>query len=352
MEPLQSSSMNTQTADLSPSESFSAEMRAAWRQLPEKPLFFSLLAAWLALFHFMGNSTLGYINTHSLLVWMYDAYQKSGIEGEDGHGMLVPFVVLGLLWWKKNEFFALKHRVWWPGLLIVGFALVLHMLGYMVMQTRISIVALFVGIYGLIGLVWGWRWLWECRFPYFLFCFMVPLGSFTEKATFHLRLFVSWVVEHMFSDVFLINVMREGTQLFGVHDGQRFQFEVAAACSGIRSLVSIFLIATVYGFVVFKSPMKRFIMMAAGIPLAVIGNIVRLALIVAAGHLGGQSWGNFVHEDAFFSLIPYIPAIMGVMYIGRWLESKPDVAPAKAGGTTTGATTTTDEAPKSAADKS
>jgi len=33
-----------------------------------------LLAAWLALFHFLGNVTLGYIHTPSLLSWMHSAY--------------------------------------------------------------------------------------------------------------------------------------------------------------------------------------------------------------------------------------------------------------------------------------
>ncbi len=315
-------SMNTQTADLAPAESFSMEVRTAWRQLPEKTLFFTLLVAWLALFHFLGNSTMGYINTPSLFAWMYDAYSKSGLDGEDGHGMLIPFVVLGLFWWKKNELLTVKHQNWWPGLLLMALALCLHVLGYVAMQPRISIVGLFVGIYGLIGVVWGYRWLLRSIFPYFLFCFMVPLGSFTEKATFHLRLFVTWVVEHLFNDILGISVVRQGTQLF--NGLGTYQFEVAAACSGIRSLVSIFLIATVYGFIVFRSPLKRFIMMAAGVPLAVIGNVVRLSCIICAGEFGGQKWGNIVHEDPFFSIVPYIPAILGVMYIGRWLENMQD----------------------------
>jgi hypothetical protein len=54
--------------------------------------------------------------------------------------------------------------------------------------------------------------------------------------------------------------------------------------------------------------------------LAVIGNVVRLGTIVAAGEWKGQSAGNYVHEDALISLLPYIPAFIGMMYIGRWLE--------------------------------
>jgi exosortase/archaeosortase family protein len=61
-------------------------------------------------------------------------------------------------------------------------------------------------------------------------------------------------------------------------------------------------------------------MVAASLPLAVIGNTVRLSTIVIAGEVGGQKAGNYVHDDGLISMLPYIPAIIGVMWIGRWLE--------------------------------
>jgi len=101
----------------------------------------------------------------------------------------------------------------------------------------------------------------------------------------------------------------------------------------MRSLISIVLVAVSYAFLVFQSPWKRAAMIAASLPLAVIGNVVRLGTIVAAGEWKGQSAGNFVHEDALISLLPYIPAFIGMMYIGRWLEKagpKPPAASSEA----------------------
>jgi exosortase/archaeosortase family protein len=129
---------------------------------------------------------------------------------------------------------------------------------------------------------------------------------------------VSWIVEHLFNGVFGIGVMRQGTALLNALG--TYQYEVAAACSGMRSLISIFLVAVSYAFLVFKSPWKRAAMIAASLPLAVLGNVVRLGTIVAAGELKGQNAGNYVHESAFFSMLPYIPAFIGMMYIGQWLE--------------------------------
>ena len=302
-------------------DGISGEIRACWAQLPNKPLFFGLLAAWLLLFQFLGNSTLGYIPSPSLFKWMYVSYNSESPTADDGHANLIPFIVVGLFWWKRKELLALKLQTWWPGLILVGLGLFFHLAGYIVQQQRLCIVGFFIGLYGLTGLAWGWNWLRASFFPFFLFAFMVPLGSLTEVITFPLRLFVTWIVEHLFNDVLGISVLRQGTQLF--NGMGTYQFEVAAACSGIRSLISIFLMATIYGFVVFRSPAKRLIMIASGLPLAVIGNVVRLALIVAAGEFyGGQDAGNYVHDSSFFSLSPYVPAIFGLMWLGRRLEDQ------------------------------
>ena len=310
-------STNCQTIQL-PTDSLADEIRACWRQLPNKGLFFGLLAVWLLLFQFLGNSSFGYIPSSSLFRWMYVSYNRESIVADDGHGNLIPFLVLGLLWWKRKELLSLPVKTWWPALLLVGLGLLAHLVGFVVQQQRLSIIGLFVGLYGLMGVVWGPGWLRASFFPFFLFAFMVPLGSLTEPVTFPLRIMVSWIVEHLFNWVLGISVIRQGTELLNAIG--TYKYEVAAACSGMRSLISIFLVAVSYAFLVFQSPWKRLAMIAASLPLAVIGNVVRLGTIVAAGELRGQSAGNFVHENAIISMLPYIPAFIGMMYIGRWLE--------------------------------
>jgi exosortase len=319
--------MSSQTIQL-PSDSLSEEIRSCWRHLPDKALFFTLLAAWLLLFHVLGNASLGYIPTTSLFGWMASAYQETAIS-DDGHGLLIPFVVLGILWWKREELLAQPMRTWWPGLLLVGLGLLAHIAGYVIQQQRFSIVGLFVGIYGLVGLVWGPRLLKATFFPFFLFAFMVPFGSLTERITFPLQRAVTWIVEHLFNDIFGIGVVRMGTQLFDAMGSYRY--DVAPACGGMRSLISIALISIAYAFLVFRSPVKRFVMIAASLPLAVIGNAVRLSIIVGAGVVRGQSAGEFVHDNGLINMLPYIPAILGVMLIGRFLEkTEPPLPPVAA----------------------
>ena len=85
-------------------EDFRIEFLECWHRMPNKGFFLVLLAAWLALFHFLGNSTLGYIPTPSLLSWMHATYQPSHDAGatDDSHGRMIPFVVLGLFWWNHS----------------------------------------------------------------------------------------------------------------------------------------------------------------------------------------------------------------------------------------------------------
>jgi exosortase len=294
--------------------------RKVWEQLPNKGLFFTLLAAWLALFCFFGNSLLGYIQSPSLFQGMYQCYNNSNPSSDDGHGNFIPFLVMGLFWWKRRELLAVPLKIWWPGLLLLVFAMLLHVVSYVLQQPRPSILAFFVGIYGLMGLVWGRGWLQRCFFPFFLFAFSIPLGGQVVFMTFPLRLFTCQLVEIVSHWILGIDVIRIGTQLLDPLG--TYQYDVAPACSGIRSLIAIFLIATIYGFLMFRSPWKRLLLMASALPLAILGNLVRMLCIIMAAELGGQAMGNYVHESSIFSLVPYLPVIVGLLVAGRWMEKQ------------------------------
>jgi exosortase len=300
--------------------------RETWHQLPSKGFFFALLAAWLALFEFFGNSILGYVHTKSLFSWLYNGYNSPNPVNDSSFCNFIPFLVLGLFWWKRKELIEQPKKTWWPALALLVFSIGLHLFGFVLQQPRLSVVALFTGIYALMGLTWGWDWLKKCFFPFFLFIFSGPLDIVIQPITFWLRYFVSALTEWTAHYIFGIDVIRSGTQLFD--PSGTYGYDVAAACSGIRSLVAILLIATIYGFLTFRSPWKRLFIMALAFPFSVLGNLVRMLCIIIAAEMGGQEWGNYVHEGGPFgiiSLLPYVPAIVGLLWIGRWLETKSDL---------------------------
>lgn len=316
-------------------EDFRIEFLECWHRMPNKGFFLVLLVAWLALFHFLGNSTLGYIPTPSLLSWMHATYQPSHDAGatDDSHGRMIPFVVLGLFWWKRKQLTALPMRTWGPALLLLGLALFMHLLGYMAQQPKLSIIALFIGIYGLMGLAWGPEWLRESFFPFIMFAFCVPLGWSGVALTFPLRMLVVRIVEFICHYLLAIDIVVQGT---GIMDPTgRYQYEVAAACSGMRSLIATLAIAVIYAMVGFRTWWKRGVLIGAALPLAVFGNVVRMLTIVIAAEMGGQEWGANIHEGGpggIYSLLPYIPAFGGLMFLGHLMdESPPRSAPASGG---------------------
>ena len=189
-------------------EEFRIEFLEVWNGLPNKGFFVVLLVAWLAIFQFLGNSTLGFVHSPSLLKWMYEVYQPAdhGLESEDQHGLIVPFLVIGLLWWKRKELLGLPHKTWLPSLVLLGIAVTMHIFGYLIQQPRISIMALFTGIYALMGLAWGPGWLRASFFPYFLFAFCIPLGTLGQPLTFRLRLIVCQLVEAVCHYIMAIDV--------------------------------------------------------------------------------------------------------------------------------------------------
>jgi exosortase len=286
-----------------------------WRRLPNKVFFFILLATWLALFQFLGNSILGYVHTHSLFSWVYDTTNVG--EGDDAYCNYVPFLVVGLFWWKRHELLDSRAQIWGPGLGILICAMVLHILGFAIQLPQLSIVAFFAGIYGLMGLAWGKEWLRKSLFPFFLVAFAMPVGAHITFITFPLRLLVTWLVE-VISHFFGIGVIRSGTQL--IDPSGAFQYDVAAACSGIRSLAANFLLATIYAFFTFRSPWKRLFIISLAVPFAILGNLLRLLMVIFAAEMGGQKWGDYVHDNFFTSLMPYAPAFIGLLLIGSWLE--------------------------------
>jgi exosortase len=292
-----------------------AEALALWRAMPAKGLCFALLAGWVALFHWLGTSTLGYVKTPSLFGWWL---WVQSLGSADSHPWFIPLVVLGLLWWRRRELIDLPKRVWWPALGILLLAIAAHVLSYLVQQSRGSIIAFFLGLYGLTGLLWGRAWLQVVMFPFALFVFCIPMGEGLEAVTLPLRHLATTIAAGFSQSVLGVNVIQQGTLLF---DGNgAYQYEVAAACSGIRSLSAIIAFGVIYGYITFGSFWKRLLIISAAIPLAVVGNVFRLTLIIIAAEAFGQKAGNYVHESSWFSLAPYVPSIGGMLLLGWWLE--------------------------------
>jgi exosortase len=304
------------------------ELRTVWGQLPHRWLFVGLLALWVGFFHFFGNSTLGYIDTRSLFGWVRYVYRNSP---DDEHGYLIPFAVLALLWWKRDEWLPLRKEIWWPAFGFVLIGLLLHIVGYVVQQTRISLVGFFLGLYGLTGWVWGRRWLQATFFPMILFAFCIPLGTLADSITVPLRGFVTWISVGVSHNVLGIDVLRDGSQILDFRG--KPMYDVAPACSGIRSLTTLTALTIVYGFTTFRAWWKRGLIVLLAVPLAVLGNLLRVTSVIVIGEAFGQNVAAALEQK--FGFVTFGFAVGSILLVG-WLlqkmEKPTETPPAVAGG--------------------
>jgi len=301
--------------DVAPS--LGGAMAGARLELPYLKEFGILMAAWVALFQFLGNSTLGYVDTTSLFGWWKWTIAKTPTEQ---HAFFIPLVVVGLIYYRRAQLALIPKRVWWPALAVIGLALLFHLLGYLIQQGRVSVLAFSLGVFGVTGLFWGWHWMRATLLPFSLLFFCVPLGPGVEPLTFPLRLLATHITFTVCHDILGIDVIQRGNQLLDA--GGQYQYEVAAACSGIQSLTAIAIFSIIYAFISFRSPWRILLVLLSGLPMAVVANVARLLMIVVAAEVFGQQAGDVVHASGFFSMLPYIPAIAGVMLVGRLLREK------------------------------
>lgn len=300
------------------------ELRSLWDSLPHKALFGVLLAAWAALFHLLGNSTLGYISTDSMFGWLAAVYDGSSRLGRDDElGLLVPWLVGAILYLRRTELAAVPKAPWSPAILLVAVGLLLHMAGYVVQQTRLGVVGCILGFYGIMGMLWGRKWMAEVAFPYFLLLFCVPVSVFLDTMTHKLRL-VSTMLSTGFCEVVLnIPLVRSGTQVFHKATASMpgFSFDVAPACSGIRSATVVLLLTITYAFLSFRGWGRRAVLVLLSPVFAVLANVIRLIVVFTVSEAQGQKAGEMIENK--FGFATFLIALGCVFLVARFLQ-EPD----------------------------
>lgn len=299
----------------------SSELGQLWNSLPNRTAFAVLFSGWILLFHFLGNSTLGYVNTPSVFGWLNALYNRDSVnESGDELCPLIPFVTLGLLYLKRIELTNAMKGPWRAALAMLALASLLHVAGYVIQQTRISLVAFILGGFAVMGLFWGRQWLRLTFFPWFLLLAAIPFSSYLDSITFGLRLLSSKVSVAICRNLLGMDLIRQETLVSMAPSSHSagFHFEVAAACSGMRSLTAVVLISTLFAYLNFQSIWRRLAIVVASLPLALAGNIFRLCVVFVVGDAFGENAGKFVETKMGF--ITWIAALLGLFQLGRWLR--------------------------------
>ena len=301
-------------------------LRQFWNSLPHKAAFAVVFVAWCALFQLIGSSAADSVNNTSMFNWLYDYYNSPTATGGDTGDSLCPWIpvlALVLLSLKREEIAAVAKEPWAPALGLVAVGLLLHLCGFVVQQARLSILGYIVGSYGLMGIIWGRAWLRVVAFPWFILVFAIPVDAYTDQLTLHLRLLTTKAsVAICQSPLLGLKLVRLGTQVYHAPSATSggFRFDIAAACSGIRSASVILLITLVFAHLNFRSFWRGALIVLAAVPLALLGNTFRLVVVFMCGDAFGQEVAKMIETN--FGFVTYAGALLGVFFLGWLLREK------------------------------
>jgi len=238
-------------------------------------------------------------------------------DGNYSHGFLIVPIAAYLAWERRARFAAAPLRPSVAGLiLVVGSLLVLAggVLGAELFGTRISIVGTLAGV---VLFLFGWARLRVMAFPLAFLLLMIPLPAIVfNQVTFPLQLLASRVGEFALGSVD-IPVLREGNVLVLANT----TLEVAEACSGIRSLVSLLTLGIVYGYFADQRTWVRAVIACSTIPVAILTNGARVAGTGVAVHFVGPTAADgFIHESAGWAVfIMAFFLVVGVHRLILWV---------------------------------
>jgi exosortase len=209
------------------------------------------------------------------------------------HGYFIPLITAYFIYGMRDELKNLPIQPSNPGLLIVlaGLAqLVVAKIGseYFLQRTSLIIVLM-----GLVLFLLGRGYLKKLFLPLAYLIFMVPVPAIIwNKISFPMQLFSSMLTEKVIS-LIGIPIYREGNVL---HLAET-TLEVVAACSGLRSLVTMFALSAALAMVSTMPAGRRWLLFFCAAPIAVFANIVRLTGTAILSTIYGSAVAQgFLHE--------------------------------------------------------
>src|SRR5580700_9494378 len=227
-----------------------------------------------------------------------------------GHGFFVPLVAGYIVWQKRAELLALKPAPNWWGLAVVlygGLQLWIATLGAELFLARTAFVISVIGIVLLLG---GTAYVRLLAFPLFLLFFMIPIPTVVYNSlTFPLQLLASRVATRAL-DLMQIPVLRDGNVL----ELAQQKLSVVAACSDIRSLLSLTFLSLVYGYFCERKVWMRVVLFLSTIPIAIVANASRVTLTGVLTEYKPELAEGFFHTASGWVIFMVALAILIVLH--------------------------------------
>src|ERR1700716_60531 len=188
------------------------------------------------------------------------------------HGIFVPLFALFVLWQDRKRLKAIASEPSWAGLTLVMLSLLMLVLGVLGAELFFSRVSLLIMLAGLVILFQGWTFFRAILFPWAFLILMIPIPSIIlQQVTFPLQLLASKLATGLL-EVVGVPVLRQGNVIVLAS----MPLDVAEACSGIRSLLTLVTLAIIYSFLMETRIWVRVLLVCSAIPIAVAANSFRI----------------------------------------------------------------------------
>ncbi len=224
---------------------------------------------------------------------------------EYSHGFLVVPISLYIVWQKKDVIAKASVRPSNWGLAICILSLMLYVAAYLAEISTISSFSMVPFVAGIVLYLFGFEIFKIVFFPILFLCFMIPVpNQIFSTLTVPLQLFVSKISAEIAS-LLHVPIYRDGNIL---HLPDR-TLAVVHACSGLRSLISLITISTIFGYFTLNRNILRGLLILSSIPIAILVNIIRvLLMVISFYYLSYDLTAGIIHT--FYGIFIFILAII------------------------------------------
>lgn len=242
-------------------------------------------------------------------------------NSNSSHGILVPFISLYLIWRTRDKLsYIMPAGYRWGGYLLAISLLIyiVSLVGAVAVVTRIMFL---FSLYGIILFTQGKEIFSVVRFPLLFLLFMIPVPeSVISEVALPLQNFAT-IISSILLELLSIPVLREGNMLYF----SQTQLEVAEACSGLRSIVSLGMLSVIFcSFIKKGMIIRKMILLVSVIPIALMANILRVTGTgILANFYDAQLAQGFLHE--FSGIVVFIIGFFTLGIIYKILVPQSDV---------------------------
>lgn len=254
------------------------------------------------------------------VVWLYwdvvpGLVRQWASDGDYSHGFFVVPLAAFFAWERRDALRRATARPSALGLVLLAGSLACYIAGLFgseLFLTRVSLVGV---VAGLLLFIAGTEHVRILAFPLLFLLLMVPLPEILfSRLTFPLQMVASQLGEVVIA-ASGIPVLREGNIL----NLPGRALEVAEACSGIRSLITLLMLAIVLGYFTERRTLVRVAIVVAAVPIAVLANAIRVAGTGLVSYwVSPAAAEGFFHS--FSGWIVFVVAFLGLLAFQRLMH--------------------------------